>query len=433
MPTPVPADSSTIANSRVVKGRRPDRIGHHPASRWQLRWSIGRSSPTSERPSPRLVGDRGQDGGGQHAGGLGGIETAGVDLLGGTVHQAVEGGHQPGARQVGTELPLVLAAGDEPLDAGHGLVVVLADADGAEVPLRGGEPAAVLVEHPPGRADQAGHGVGGGTAVDRHAVEHRVRLGQRVGEDGLHQLLPGREVAVEGDPADAGAPGLGASRPGWSCRVVSEAMADRVRGQCPNAGRSPAGDRPGGSSHGAATALAPAITAQARKASPKPATAAAAAAGPASTPAAAIVDTSATPRAAPSSWAVFTRPETMPAWSGSTLVIAVMVAVTSAMPSPAPASANPGRTPVSASPPAGTPAKSAMPAAASANPAAATGRRPSRPTRCAAAWAPATIATATGRKTSPVRSAPRPMTRCSSSEERKNPETSRADAASITP
>src|SRR4029453_2646383 len=50
-----------------------------------------------------LGGEGGQDGGGQDTTGLGGVEAAGLDLLGGGVHEAVEGGHPPGGRQGGGE------------------------------------------------------------------------------------------------------------------------------------------------------------------------------------------------------------------------------------------------------------------------------------------------------------------------------------------
>jgi pimeloyl-ACP methyl ester carboxylesterase len=59
--------------------------------------------------------------------------------------------------------------------------------------------------------------------------------------------------------------------------------------------------------------------------------------------------------------------------------MAVVVAVTNAMPSPAAASVNPGRTLVTASPSAGRPASRAIPMAASANPATATGRPAAKP------------------------------------------------------
>jgi hypothetical protein len=74
---------------------------------------------------------------------------------------------QPGAGQVGAEIALLLAAGDEPLDAGHGLVVVAADASGGQIALGGGQQAAVLGQDRPGGADQARQCLGGCAVVDR--------------------------------------------------------------------------------------------------------------------------------------------------------------------------------------------------------------------------------------------------------------------------
>jgi hypothetical protein len=73
-----------------------------------------------------------------------------LDLFGGAVQDAVEGGHEPGTGQVGAEVALVLAAGDEAFDTGHGLGVVVADAGRRQVAFRRGEQAAVMVHDPPG-------------------------------------------------------------------------------------------------------------------------------------------------------------------------------------------------------------------------------------------------------------------------------------------
>jgi hypothetical protein len=66
-----------------------------------------------------------------------------------------------------------------------------------------------------------------------------------------------------------------------------------------------------------------------------------------------------------------------------------------------------------------------------ANPIAATGRAPVRPTSRPAACAPTPVATATGRNSRPVSNALRANTCCSSSELRKNPEISSADATNM--
>jgi hypothetical protein len=88
----------------------------------------------------------------------------------------------------------------------------------------------------------------------------------------------------------------------------------------------------GGGSHSATRATTAATTALAVKASLNPAVASTPPAWPLD---AAMVETKATPSAAPSSWQVLSSPEVIPAWRGSICAIAVVVAVTSAAPRPA--------------------------------------------------------------------------------------------------
>jgi short chain dehydrogenase len=80
---------------------------------------------------------------------LGGRKVLGVDLFGGGVQQAVGDGDQPVAGHVGAEGALVLAAGDEALDAGQHLGVALAEADGTQVTGGGDHQAPVAVENFP--------------------------------------------------------------------------------------------------------------------------------------------------------------------------------------------------------------------------------------------------------------------------------------------
>jgi hypothetical protein len=153
MPWGASGSSSRLAGRPTAKLPRAGPVRDERGWAWRglsgAVWPVGR-------------GEGGQDGGGQHAGSFGRCQAAGVDLLGRAVHQAVEGRHQPGPGQVDAKGALGLAAGDEPLHPGHGLVVVAADAGRRQVTLRGGQQAGVLVDDPPGRADQPGQRLGAG-------------------------------------------------------------------------------------------------------------------------------------------------------------------------------------------------------------------------------------------------------------------------------
>jgi len=135
-------------------------------------------------------------------------EPAGVDLLGGGVQEAVEGGDQPVAREVGAEVAVLLAAGDEVCHPGEDAVVVPAELGRREIALGGDSEPAVLVQDPPGRANELAEGVGCGG--QRIGVDDQVCSRDRLREYGLEELLPRGEVGVEGDPADTGGAGDGA-------------------------------------------------------------------------------------------------------------------------------------------------------------------------------------------------------------------------------
>jgi hypothetical protein len=79
--------------------------------------------------------------------------------------------------------------------------VVGADALGGQFALGGGERAPVTVDDLPGRGDEAGEGLAG-FAGQVDGGQDLVGLVQGIGEGGVDELGPGREVAVQGDPAD---------------------------------------------------------------------------------------------------------------------------------------------------------------------------------------------------------------------------------------
>jgi hypothetical protein len=120
--------------------------------------------------------------------------------------------------------------------------------------------------------------------------------------------------------------------------------------------------------------------------------------------AAATLDTTAAPMEAPNSWKVLTMPEAIPASWGATWLSAVAEAMTNIAPVPAAATTTPATTPAGCMDTAGT----AMPTAAAVRPATADPRAPHRPIARPVRWAPSIVASATGRKSSPVRNAPYP-------------------------
>src|SRR6266508_3163781 len=124
-------------------------------------------------------------------------------------------------------------------------------------------------------------------------------------------------------------------------------------------------------------------------------------------PAAAMLETAATPIALPNSCAVLTMPDASPASWCPTLASAVVDAATKLAPTPAAATLIPATNGVVPLQKAGA----AAPAAASSRPAVATGRGPRCPIAVPAEWAPAIVASAVGRNSSPVRNAPYPC-RC---------------------
>jgi hypothetical protein len=116
----------------------------------------------------------------------------------------------------------------------------------------------------------------------------------------------------------------------------------------------------------------------------------------------AALESTATPKAPPSSWNVVTMADRSPATSGPASASPAVNAVTKVAPIPRAATASPLTIPAG-------PVHSAavaLPMAASASPAAATAGAGTTVASRPAAWAPATTATATGRNARPTSSAP---------------------------
>ena len=101
--------------------------------------------PNGPGHSPWLRAERREQGGGDQAGRVPGVEPPGGGVLGGGVHEAVRGGDQPLPRHVAAEGPGALALLDQGLHAAQDPVVDAADALGREFALRGQQDVAELV------------------------------------------------------------------------------------------------------------------------------------------------------------------------------------------------------------------------------------------------------------------------------------------------
>jgi len=116
---------------------------------------------------------------------------------------SVHGADEAGSGQVGSKHSLGLAPLDQALHALHRFGMQGADAARRQEALSSQEQRPGLVDQHPTRVDQPAERLAG-IAVQGDFVECGVSVGDRVGEGRIDQVGPVREVAIDGDPSDAG-------------------------------------------------------------------------------------------------------------------------------------------------------------------------------------------------------------------------------------
>ena len=140
--------------------------------------------------------------------GVGGFldgHPAGLDFLAGGAAEGQAGGQQPAGRQGGIEVAAFLAALDElehPVEDWSVPAGVLLQADRGQVPCE-----RVSGGYLPSGVEQPDQRDGGGSFVEPGGVEGRSEFCGGPFHDGAEQRLAGREVRVNGLPADPSGPG----------------------------------------------------------------------------------------------------------------------------------------------------------------------------------------------------------------------------------
>ena len=140
--------------------------------------------------------------------GVGGFldgHPAGLDLLFGGAAKGQAGGQQPAGGEGGVQVAAFLAAPDELKHPAQDWSVptgILFGADRGQVPDKG-----VAGGHLPPGVEQPDQRDGGGSLIEPSAVERRREFHGGPLEDRVEQRLAGREVGVDGLPANPCAPG----------------------------------------------------------------------------------------------------------------------------------------------------------------------------------------------------------------------------------